>query len=103
MILDVEFREFLEISPDILTSLPLVCFQKRSRSRTLGLRYYLYLDIYLHFLCCREGPDRGPEVGVARAAGGHAAQLPRHGAGAGISIQLSTNISTIIYNIYRQP
>ena len=53
-------------------------------------------------VCCREGPDRGPEVGVARAAGGHAAQLPRHGAGAGISTQLSTNISTIIYNMYRR-
>ena len=48
MILDVEFREFLEISPDILTSLPLVCFQKRSRSRTLGYRYYLYLCRYLY-------------------------------------------------------
>ena len=50
-------------------------------------------------MCCREGPDRGPEVGVARAAGGHAAQLPRHGAGAGISTQISTNISTNISTI----
>ena len=43
---------------------------------------------------------------MARAAGGYAAQLPRHGAGAGISTQLSTNISTnistIIYISYLQ-
>ena len=94
MILDVEFREFLEISPDILTSLPLVCFQKRSRSRTLGYRYYLYLDIYLHLLnvCVLQRRSR------SRTRGWSGARCRRTCCAATSSRRRCGHIYSVIYN-----